>query len=31
VVMTRSHTARALTEALRNYLGWEIYHHGGDD
>jgi L-fucose isomerase-like protein len=31
VVMTRSHTAHALTEALENYLGWEIYHHNGDD
>lgn len=31
VVMTRSHSAPALVEALRNYLGWEIYHHGGDD
>jgi L-fucose isomerase-like protein len=31
VVMTRSYTARALSEALRNYLGWEIYHHCGDE
>jgi L-fucose isomerase-like protein len=31
VVMTRSHTARALREAFRNYLGWDIYHHCGDD
>jgi L-fucose isomerase-like protein len=31
VVMTRSHTAHALTEALGNYFGWEIYHHNGDD
>jgi L-fucose isomerase-like protein len=31
VVMTRSHTAQALSEALENYLGWEIYHHNGDD
>jgi len=31
VVMTRSHTARALCEAFRNYLGWEVYHHCGDD
>jgi L-fucose isomerase-like protein len=31
VVMTRSHSARALSEAFRNYLGWDIYHHGGDD
>jgi L-fucose isomerase-like protein len=31
VVMTRSHTAQALAEALENYLGWEIYHHNGDD
>lgn len=31
VVMTRSKTARALNEAFRNYLGWKIYHHGGDD
>jgi L-fucose isomerase-like protein len=31
VVMTRSHTARALAEAFRNYLGWDIYHHCGDD
>jgi L-fucose isomerase-like protein len=31
VVMTRSKTARALAEACGNYLGWKIYHHGGDD
>jgi L-fucose isomerase-like protein len=31
VVMTRSKTARALAEAFGNYLGWKIYHHGGDD
>jgi L-fucose isomerase-like protein len=31
VVMTQSHTAGALQEALQNYLGWDIYHHGGDD
>jgi L-fucose isomerase-like protein len=31
VVMTQSNTALALKEALQNYLGWDIYHHGGDD
>jgi L-fucose isomerase-like protein len=31
VVMTRSNTARALCEAFRNYLGWDIYYHSGDD
>lgn len=31
VVMTRSHTARALCEAFQTYLGWEVYHHCGDD
>lgn len=28
VVMTVSHSADILVEALGNYLGWEIYHHG---
>lgn len=28
VVMNQSHTADALAEAFRNYLGWEVYHHG---
>jgi L-fucose isomerase-like protein len=27
VVMTRSHSASALKEALGNYLGWEVYEH----
>ena len=27
VVMNLSLTAAALTEAFRNYLGWETYHH----
>jgi L-fucose isomerase-like protein len=31
VVMTRSKTARPLKEALGNYLGWDLYHHCGDD
>jgi L-fucose isomerase-like protein len=31
VVMTRSNSAAALTEALRNYLGWDVYRHGDDD
>jgi L-fucose isomerase-like protein len=28
VVMNQTHTADALTEAFRNYLGWDVYHHG---
>jgi L-fucose isomerase-like protein len=31
VVMTRSHTAGALKEALGNYLGWGVHEHRGDD
>jgi L-fucose isomerase-like protein len=31
VVMTRSNSAAALAEALGNYLGWETYHHFGND
>jgi L-fucose isomerase-like protein len=31
VVMTQSHTGDALKEAFENYLGWDIYQHGGDD
>jgi L-fucose isomerase-like protein len=27
-VMTLSHSAAILEEALGNYLGWDIYHHG---
>ncbi len=27
VVMTVSHSAEILVEALGNYLGWEVYHH----
>ncbi len=27
VVMTVSHSAEILTEALGNYLGWEVYQH----
>ncbi len=30
VVMTRSHSAGALKEALGNYLGWEVHEHTGD-
>jgi L-fucose isomerase-like protein len=30
VVMTCSKTAPILTEALGNYLGWEVYEHGAD-
>jgi L-fucose isomerase-like protein len=26
--MNASHTAHVLQEALGNYLGWEVYHHG---
>lgn len=26
-VMTLSHSARILEEALHNYLGWDVYHH----
>jgi L-fucose isomerase-like protein len=29
--MNGSHCASAVTEALGNYLGWEIYHHNGDE
>ncbi|MDH7568347.1 MAG: L-fucose/L-arabinose isomerase family protein [Armatimonadota bacterium] len=28
VAMTHARVARALEEAMSNYLGWEIYHHG---
>jgi L-fucose isomerase-like protein len=28
VVMTQSHTADVLEEAIGNYLGWDVYHHG---
>jgi L-fucose isomerase-like protein len=31
VVMTRSHSAGALKEALGNYLGWEVHEHCGDE
>lgn len=30
VVMNQSHTAAALTEAMENYLGWEVYRHGAE-
>ncbi len=28
VVMTASHSSEILTEAFRNYFGWEVRHHG---
>ncbi len=28
--MNGSHCASAVTEALGNYLGWDVYHHNGD-
>jgi L-fucose isomerase-like protein len=28
VVMTTSHSAAILAEAFRNYLGWDVHHHG---
>lgn len=31
VVMNASKTASILKEAYENYLGWEVYHHGGDN
>lgn len=31
VVMNLSKTANVLEEALSNYLGWEVHHHGGQD
>jgi L-fucose isomerase-like protein len=30
VVMTQSHSAGALKEALGNYLGWDVHEHRGD-
>lgn len=30
VVMNASKTAGVLKEALENYMGWEVYHHGAD-
>ena len=27
--MNGSHTAGVLVEAFENYLGWDVYHHGG--
>jgi hypothetical protein len=27
-VMNQSLTADVLEEALGNYLGWDVYHHG---
>jgi L-fucose isomerase-like protein len=29
VAMTRGHVADVLDEAIRKYLGWELYHHLG--
>lgn len=29
VVMNASKTAPILKEAFENYMGWEVYHHGG--
>jgi len=28
--MNRSHCASAVAEALSNYLGWDVYHHGAE-
>jgi L-fucose isomerase-like protein len=30
VVMTQVHSADVLEDALGNYLGWDVYRHGGD-
>lgn len=30
VSVNRSHCSRAIIEALGNYKGWEVYHHGPD-
>ena len=30
VVMNASKTAGILKEALENYMGWEVHHHGGE-
>jgi L-fucose isomerase-like protein len=30
VVMNASKTAGILKEAYENYMGWEVYHHGGN-
>ena len=29
VAVNRSHFGPAIAEALKNYKGWELYHHGG--
>ena len=29
--MNLSQTAAAVDEALRKYLGWDVYHHGTAD
>jgi L-fucose isomerase-like protein len=29
VAGNRSRVARAVNEAMSNYLGWDVYHHGG--
>ncbi len=29
VAVNRSHFGPAIAEALKNYKGWEVYHHGG--
>ncbi|MGH9433815.1 MAG: L-fucose/L-arabinose isomerase family protein [Terriglobia bacterium] len=29
VSVNRSHFGPAIAEALKNYKGWEVYHHGG--
>jgi L-fucose isomerase-like protein len=29
--MSGAHCAGAVTEGLGNYLGWEVYHHGGSE
>jgi L-fucose isomerase-like protein len=28
VAVNRSHYGRAVADALANYKGWEVYHHG---
>ncbi len=28
--MNAAHCGPAVTEALRNYLGWDVYHHNGE-
>lgn len=30
VAVTKAQVAAALAEAMGNYLGWDVYHHGGE-